>query len=73
LEKVVEADPYNEEAQYRLVEELIAAKAPLAALQHLRRYAKLCLEELGIQLPQRFSHCHDRILNHLPRSPAPAP
>lgn len=70
LEKVVESDPYNDEAQFRLVENMIAANEPLAALQRLRGYAKLCREELGQQLPQRFAHCHNRILNHLPRSPA---
>jgi len=65
LAKVVESDPYNEEAQYRLVENYIEANQPLTALQNLRTYAEVCREELGIQLPQRFVHIHQSILNHL--------
>ena len=48
IEKVVSSDPYNEEAQYRLVDSLINANEPLIALQHLRKYIKVCREELGV-------------------------
>ena len=72
IEKVVSADPYNEEAQYRLVDSLINANEPLIALQHLRKYTKVCREELGVQLPPRFSQHQERIFSHLPRTPATA-
>jgi len=70
LTKVVQSDPYNEEAQYRLIETYIAANEQLVALQHLRTFARICREELGIQLPQRFAECRDRILSRFPRGPA---
>ena len=69
LEKVVQSDPYNEVAQYGLIENYLKANEPLLALQHFRKYAMICREELGVQLPQRFAHCHDRILSDLPRNP----
>ena len=68
LGKVVAADPYNEEAQYQLIESYIKGNQPFIALQQLRRYAKLCLEELGVDLPQRFLHYHRRILRIIPNS-----
>ena len=69
LGKVVESDPYNEEAQYRLIENYIEANEPLTALQTWRTYAGICRKELGIQLPQRFVHIHQTILRHLPPRP----
>ena len=66
LSKVVESDPYNEEAQYRLIENYIEANEPLTALQTLRTFAGVCREDLGIQLPPRFVHIHQRILSHAP-------
>ena len=71
LGKVVESDPYHEEAQFRLIDSYIEANEPLVALQHLRKYIKVCREELGVQLPPRFTLCHDKILSHLARDPAP--
>jgi two-component SAPR family response regulator len=64
LGKVVESDNFNEEAQYRLVETYIEANEPLVALQHLRSYARLCREELGVPLPQRFANFYHRIPSH---------
>ena len=72
LEKVVESDPYNEEAQYRLIDSYLSAAEPLIALQHLRKYIKVCREELGVQLPPRFSQHQERIFSHLPRIPTTA-
>ena len=69
LGKVVKADPYNEEAYLRLIESYIGANEPLMALQHWKTYAKLCREELGAQISERFSLCHRRIVEMLPRTP----
>ena len=69
LAKVIESDPYNEEAYYRLVGAYIEANEPLTAFENLRKFARLCREELGIQLPQRFGHHHDMILSRVPRRP----
>lgn len=68
LARVVAADPYNEEAQYQLIECYIDSSQPFAALQQLRRYARLCLEELGVDLPKRMLHCHERIQSLIPRT-----
>jgi DNA-binding SARP family transcriptional activator len=54
LEKVVKEDPYNEEAQYQLIEGYLNVDEPFAALQQLRRYSRICLEELGDDLSRRF-------------------
>ena len=72
LGKVVASDPYNEEAQIRLVESYIEANEPLIALQTWRTYAGVCREELGIQLPKRFVDIHQRIINHLRPIPGSA-
>ena len=63
LEKVVAADPYHEEAQYRLVSGYLDANEPFAALERLRKYTKVSLDELGASLPLRFEECHRRIQN----------
>jgi len=66
LRRVVESDPYNEEAYYRLVGAYFAANEPLIALQHLRTYARVCREELGVQLPERFTQYRNIIISRLP-------
>ena len=63
LEKVVAADPYHDEAQYRLVSGYLDANEPFAALERLRKYTKVSLDELGASLPLRFEECHRRIQN----------
>ena len=68
LETVVSADPYNEEAQYQRIVYLLDSGEVVAALQQLRKYAKLCLEELGAALSPRFNECHKRITTLLPSS-----
>jgi DNA-binding SARP family transcriptional activator len=69
LEKVVKEDPYNEEAQYQLIEGYLNVDEPFTALQQLRRYSRICLEELGDDLSRRFLVCHERILKAVPQSP----
>jgi DNA-binding SARP family transcriptional activator len=66
LEQVVTVDPFNEEAQYQLIECHILNRDPFAALQRLRKYARLSLEELGTNLPQRFALCHRKIVEMVP-------
>ena len=61
LETVLTTDPYNEEAPYQLQVTLLEAGETVAALQQLRKYAKLCREEMGADLPPRFSQCRRRI------------
>jgi LuxR family transcriptional regulator, maltose regulon positive regulatory protein len=68
LEQVVEEDAYNEEAQYQLVQGYLNINEPFAALQQLRRYSRICLEELGTDLSPRFVECHRRILKAIPSS-----
>src|SRR5919106_72239 len=65
LEKVIANDPYNEEAHYQYIQNYVKIDEPYAALQHLRKYARISVEELGCNLPQRFWECHQRILQHL--------
>ena len=71
LEKVVAADPYHEEAQYQLISSYLAANEPFAALEQLRKYTKISLEELGANLPLGFADCHRRILALMPLSAGP--
>jgi DNA-binding SARP family transcriptional activator len=66
LERVVSADPFNEEAQYHLIEGHLHNRDPFAALQQLRKYARLSLEELGTNLPPRFALCHRKIVAMVP-------
>lgn len=66
LEKVIEADPYNEEAQYQCIQNYVNCEEPYIALQKLRKFAKLSVEELGCNLPPRFFECHKRITQLLP-------
>ena len=61
LETLVAADPYNENAQYNLIVNLLECGEIFTSLQRLKMYAKLCLEELGTDLPPRFRECHRRI------------
>lgn len=68
LEQVVKEDSYNEEAQYQLIEGYLNAAEPFAALQQLRSYSRVCLEELGDDLSPRFMECHRRILKAVPQS-----
>jgi DNA-binding SARP family transcriptional activator len=68
LEKVVNEDSYNEEAQYQLIDGYLNANEPFAALHQLRRYSRICLEELGDDLSPRFVECHKRILKAVPKS-----
>jgi two-component SAPR family response regulator len=70
LDKLLKSDPYNEEAQCRIVENYIDADEPLIALQHLKGYARVCREELGIELPPRFGNCLGQILSRLARHTA---
>jgi LuxR family transcriptional regulator, maltose regulon positive regulatory protein len=70
LEEVVKEDPYNEEAQYQLIEGYLNVTEPFAALQQLRSYSRVCLEELGDDLSPRFVECHRRILKAMPKSAA---
>lgn len=65
LKKVIDGDPYNEEAQFRVIENYLRANEPLPAMEHLRRYAKLCREDLGIQLSRRFAECQEKILERI--------
>jgi ATP/maltotriose-dependent transcriptional regulator MalT/DNA-binding SARP family transcriptional activator len=62
LERVVELDSFNEEAQLQLINCYLQAKDPFLALQHLRKYAKISREELGADLPARFADCHRSIM-----------
>ncbi|MFQ6030804.1 MAG: tetratricopeptide repeat protein, partial [Dehalococcoidia bacterium] len=66
LEKIVSADPFNEEAQYRLIECYIQNEDPFAAMQRLRKYARLSMEELGTNLSGRFANCHRKIVEMVP-------
>lgn len=66
LEKVIDSDPYNEEAQYQCIQNYVNCEEPFLALQKLRRFAKLSVEELGCNLPPRFSECRQRITQLLP-------
>jgi len=66
LETVITTDPYNEQAQYQLLLIFLENKEIGAALQQLRKYAKLCREEMGTDLPPRFIQCHKRIISLLP-------
>lgn len=68
LRTVVTTDPYNEEGQYQLIGRLLEGEEITAALQQLRRYAKLCLKELGADLPTRFNELHRKITTLLPSS-----
>jgi LuxR family maltose regulon positive regulatory protein len=68
LEQVVKEDSYNEEAQYQLLVGYLNIGEPFAALQQLRKYSRICLEELGIDLSPRFLECHERILSAIPKS-----
>ncbi len=61
LETVVTTDPYNEEAQYQLIQNLLDTGESVAASQELRKYAKLCREELACDLSPRFARCYRRI------------
>ena len=61
LENIVAADPYHEEAQYQLVSSYLDANEPFVALERLRKYTKVSLEELGARLPLRFEDCQRRI------------
>ena len=67
LAEVVASDAYNEEAQYQLIGAYIEGGQPFVALQQLRRYARLCADELGIALPRRFENCHRKILALIPK------
>ncbi len=64
LESVVTTDPYNEEAQFQLIANSLEAGETASALQQLRYYAKLCMEDMGADLPPRFlqMHCSGAIL-----------
>jgi LuxR family maltose regulon positive regulatory protein len=68
LEKVVKEDPYDEEAQYQIIDGYLNANEPFAALHQLRRYSRICLEELGDDLSSRFVECHKRILKAVQKS-----
>ena len=61
LETIVAEDPYHEEAQYQLVNSYLDANEPFVALERLRKYTKVSLEELGASLPLRFEDCQRRI------------
>ena len=64
LENLVAADSYHhEEAQYQLVNSYLDANEPFVALERLRKYSKVSLDELGSNLPPRFEECHRRIQN----------
>jgi DNA-binding SARP family transcriptional activator len=67
LEQVVKEDSYNEEAQYQLIEGYLNADEPFTALQQLRNYSRICLEELGDDLSPRLVECHHRILKAVPK------
>jgi LuxR family maltose regulon positive regulatory protein len=66
LEKVIDSDPYNEEAQYQYIQTYIDTNDLFSALQQLRKYARISVEELGTDLPARFLECHRRILRLMP-------
>jgi two-component SAPR family response regulator len=68
LEKVIATDPYNEEAHYQCIQNWVNSDEPFSALQHLRKYARISMEELGTNLPPRFLECHQRILQLLPNT-----
>ena len=61
LETVVADDPYNDEAQYQLIIDLLEASETAAAFQQLRKYAKLCKDEMGTDLPPRFERFHNQM------------
>lgn len=66
MDKVIDSDPYNEEAQYQCIQNYINCEEPFLALQQLKKFAKLSAEELGCNLPARFSECHQRIKHLMP-------
>ena len=66
LETVVTTDPYNEDARYQLIANFLEAGETVAASQQLRKYAKLCQEEMGTGLSPRFIQCYKRIITLLP-------
>jgi LuxR family maltose regulon positive regulatory protein len=68
LEEVIASDPYNEEAYYQYIQNYLKSDEPYVALQHLRKYARISVEELGTDLPTRFLECHNRILQLLPNT-----
>lgn len=68
LEKVIESDPYNEEAQYQRIQSYVNCNEPFLALQQLRKFAKISVEELGGDLPARFFDCHKTIIELLPNT-----
>jgi DNA-binding SARP family transcriptional activator/predicted negative regulator of RcsB-dependent stress response len=72
LERAIAADPFNEEAQYKLIESYLKAKEPFVALERLRAYSKVCREELGSDLSPTFIECQNRINRLLPNSLPPA-
>jgi ATP/maltotriose-dependent transcriptional regulator MalT/two-component SAPR family response regulator len=61
LEKVIASDPWDEEAQYQRIQNHIKCEDPFLALQQLRKFAKLSVEELGCNLAPRFLECHQQI------------
>lgn len=72
LEKVITADPFNEEAQYQLIESYLMAKEPFVALERLRAYAKLSRDELGADLSRTFIDVQNRIITLLQSSLIPS-
>ena len=72
LEKVVQMDPYNEEAYYQLIENYLKCIEPFAALQQLRKYSRITQEELGTNLPKRFLDSYKRIVQLIPNGAAAA-
>jgi LuxR family maltose regulon positive regulatory protein len=71
LEKVIAADPFNEEAQYQLIESYLMAKEPFMALERLRAYAKVSRDELGMDLSRTFIDVQNRIISLLQSSLTP--
>ena len=68
LEKVIASDPYNEEAHYQYIQNYVNCNEPFSALQQLRKFARISVEELGADLPVRFLECHKRILELIPNT-----
>ncbi|GIW12882.1 MAG: hypothetical protein KatS3mg062_0321 [Tepidiforma sp.] len=55
LERILRADRFNEEAAYELARYQSRAGQAVQALRFIDQYAELYEQELGVQLPERFS------------------
>ncbi|MBI3412986.1 MAG: tetratricopeptide repeat protein [Candidatus Aenigmarchaeota archaeon] len=66
LEKLVESDPYNEEANYLLAETCLKLGDRFGSLKYLERYIKAARTELGISVPAHFLSLYNQALTKAP-------